>query len=142
MSLSYISRELRRRVARQGQYRCGYCLSSEKIVGMAMTMDHLIPESLGGRTEEENLWLACSMCNGHKGNRISARDPLTGEMAPFFNPRTQSWNHHFGWSDTGTHILGRTATGRVTVNALQLNRKALVEGRRSWVKVGWHPPSD
>ena len=142
MSSAYIPQELRRRVARQGRYRCGYCMSSEKIVGMTMTVDHLIPESLGGPTEEENLWLACSACNGRKGNRISARDPQTGEIASFFNQRTGSWDQHFEWSDTGTHVLGKTSTGRVTVNALQLNRKALVEGRRSWVKVGWHPPSD
>ncbi|MCP4655480.1 MAG: HNH endonuclease [bacterium] len=142
MSSTYIPQELRRRVARQSRYRCGYCLSSEKIVGMTMTIDHLIPESLGGPTEEENLWLACSACNGRKGSRISARDPQTGEVAPFFNPREQSWDQHFEWSDTDTHILGKTPTGRVTVNALHLNRKSLVEGRRSWVKVGWHPPSD
>jgi hypothetical protein len=109
---------------------------------MTMTIDHLIPESLGGPTAEANLWLACSGCNGRKGNRISARDPQTGEEAPFFNPREQAWNEHFAWSDAGTHILGITPTGRVTVKALQLNRKALVEGRRSWVKVGWHPPRD
>ncbi len=117
-------------------------MTSEKIVGMTMTIDHLIPVSLGGPTEEENLWLACSACNGRKSNRISARDPETGEMAPFFNPRTQSWSQHFEWSDSGTQVLGKTSIGRVTVNALQLNRTALVEGRKSWVKVGWHPPSD
>jgi 5-methylcytosine-specific restriction endonuclease McrA len=100
MSSSYIPRDLRRRVARQSLYHCGYCLSAEKIVGMTMTMDHLIPESLGGPTEEENLWLACSACNGRKGDRISARDPETGEMTPFFNPRTQSWDQHFEWSDS------------------------------------------
>jgi HNH endonuclease len=142
MSSSYIALELRRRIARQGRYRCGYCLSSEKIIGMTMTIDHLIPESLGGPTEEENLWLACSACNGRKGNRISARDLQTGEVVPFFNPRKQSWDQHFEWSETGTRILAKTPTGRVTVKALALNRKALVQGRRSWVKVGWHPPSD
>ena len=142
MSSSYIPLQLRRQVARQGRYRCGYCLSSEKIVGMTMTIDHLIPEALGGPTEEENLWLACSACNGRKGDRISARDPLTGETAPLFNPRTQSWGEHFEWSDDGLQVLGKTPAGRATVIALELNRRVLVEGRRSWVKVGWHPPSD
>lgn len=142
MSSSYISRQLRRRVATQGRHRCGYCLSSEGIVGMRMTIDHLIPVSLGGATEEENLWLACSACNGRKGNRISGRDPETGAVAPLFNPRTQRWDRHFEWSENGTRVLGRTSIGRATVSALQLNRSSLVEGRRSWVKVGWHPPSD
>jgi len=142
MSSSYIPRELRRRVAREGGYRCGYCLSAEKIVGMRMTIDHLIAKSLGGTTEEDNLWLACSACNGIKGNRISARDPETRETVPLFNPRTQRWDRHFEWSDAGTRVLGKTSIGRATASALQLNRSPLVESRRSWVKVGWHPPSD
>ena len=90
-----------------------------------MTIDHLTPQSLGGPTEEENLWLACSACNGRKGNRISAPDPQTGGDRVVFNPRTGSWDQHFEWSDTGTHVLGKTATGRVTVKALQLNRKSV-----------------
>ena len=48
-----------------GSYRCGYCLTSEAIVGMTMEIDHIIPESLGGPTEEEKLWLACSLCKQH-----------------------------------------------------------------------------
>ncbi|MBI4769789.1 MAG: HNH endonuclease [Chloroflexi bacterium] len=30
-------------------------------------MDHLIPETAGGPTVAENLWLACRPCNEHKG---------------------------------------------------------------------------
>lgn len=142
MSSVYIPRGLRRRVARQARYRCGYCLTSERVIGMQMTIDHLIPESLGGPTEETNLWLACSPCNGHKANRISVRDAQSNAMVPLFNPRRQHWDEHFEWSDNGILILGKTPTGRVTVSALQLNRPALVEGRKSWVKVGWHPPAD
>jgi hypothetical protein len=61
MSQTHISRELRERVAAQAQYRCGYCLTAEAIVGTPMEFDRLIPESLGGLTEESNLWLACSL---------------------------------------------------------------------------------
>ncbi len=70
MSKSYISRELRERVAVAAQRRCGYCLSSEEIVGSTMEIDHLVPESRGGPTEEENLWLACPICNGFKSDRF------------------------------------------------------------------------
>ena len=38
-----------------------------------MELDHLIPEALGGLTEEDNLWLACSLCNDSKGCRIAAK---------------------------------------------------------------------
>lgn len=107
-----------------------------------MEVDHIIPESLGGLTVRENLWLACSMCNHHKGNRIAAADPQTGEVIRFFDPRRQAWQDHFGWSAHGDVIVGRTATGRATIGGIRLNRVELVEARRGWVVAGWHPPAD
>jgi hypothetical protein len=47
MSRTYVSKELRERVAAQALYRCGYCLTAQAIVGAPMEIDHLIPESLG-----------------------------------------------------------------------------------------------
>jgi HNH endonuclease len=142
MSQSYVPKELRDRVAAQARYRCGYCLSAEAIVGTPMEIEHLIPEALGGLTEEQNLWLACSLCNDHKSNRIAARDPLSGETVRLFDPRRQVWSEHFQWTETGDRILGLTATGRATVAALNLNRPSLVKARQLWVGVGWHPPRE
>lgn len=142
MTSVYIPDKLRKRVARQARYRCGYCLSSEQIVGLSMEIDHLIPQVLGGPTLEENLWLACSACNAFKGHHISARDPETGQQVRLFNPRKQGWDEHFVWMDAGSRIVGRTAVGRATVRALRLNRPLLVEARRRWVMAGWHPPKD
>jgi hypothetical protein len=42
--------------------------------------------------------------------------------------------------DDATQILGMTAIGRATVEALQLNREALVALRRVLVRAGEHPP--
>jgi len=139
--MTYIPRELRERVSSQARDRCGYCLSATAIVGAPMEIDHLIPESLGGVTEEENLWLACSLCNDHKSNRIAATDPETGEMVRLFDPRRQIWNDHFRWSEDGDQVIGLTATGRATVAALHLNRTTLVMARRLWIIAGWHPPA-
>ncbi|MBC8447685.1 MAG: HNH endonuclease, partial [Chloroflexi bacterium] len=94
----------------------------------------------GGLTEEDNLWLACSLCNENKGIRTVALDPLTGEMAPLFNPRRQVWQEHFAWIAEGDRIIGLTAIGRATVIALNLNRLSLVKARQVWVAAGWHPP--
>ncbi|HKH43292.1 MAG TPA: HNH endonuclease signature motif containing protein [Thermoanaerobaculia bacterium] len=91
MTSAYISKKLRERVAEQAGYRCGYCLSSERIVGLSMELDHLIPQALGGPSIEANLWLACPACNAFKGHRISARDPESGQTVRLFNPREQSW---------------------------------------------------
>jgi hypothetical protein len=142
VSKVYISRALRELVLQQARYRCGYCLTQEAIVGTPMEIDHIIPESLGGQTEEANLWLACSLCNDHKSDRIAAIDPETGEFVRLFDPRRQDWHEHFAWNPSSEQILGLTATGRATVIALNLNRPSLVRSRRFWVVAGWHPPID
>ncbi len=142
MSQTYVPAELRREVAAQARYRCGYCRTSETITGTPMEIDHYVPESRGGRTTEENLWLACSLCNRHKAHRTTAEDPASGQTVPLFNPRHQVWEEHFTWVDSGTRIAGLTATGRATAQALALNRPVLVLARRRWVEAGWHPPRD
>jgi hypothetical protein len=140
MSSDYIPRGLRDLVARTARHRCGYCLTQEAVVGTPMMIDHIVPESLGGPTEEANLWLACPLCNAHKGARITVLDPNTGEIVRLFNPRQQKWVEHFAWTSEGDRIMGRTPIGRATVIALRLNRPSLVGARRAWVSVGWHPP--
>ena len=142
MSSDYILIELRRRVAKQARYRCGYCLTQEAVIGSPMEFDHLLPRALGGPTTEDNLWLACSLCNDYKGNRFLIIDPQTGVNVSVFNPRQQEWEKHFVWSADSTRIDGTTAVGRATVAALQLNRPSLVLARRLWVAAGWHPPQD
>ncbi len=142
MSKTAIPKALRARVAAQAQHRCGYCLTEEAIVGYEMDIDHLLPEALGGQTVEENLWLACNRCNEHKGDRVKAVDPQTGEVVPLFNPRTQAWSEHFAWTAAGDEIVGRTPIGRATVEALQLNRQVLVKARRVWVAAKLHPPKE
>jgi len=142
MTSSYVSKKLRQRVAEQARHRCGYCLSSERVVGLHMEIDHLIPLALGGPTTETNLWLACSACNAFKGHRVSVRDPQSGRTVRLFNPREQDWDEHFQWVDSGARIVGRTAVGGATTSALRLNRSLLVEARRVWIAVGWHPPTD
>ncbi len=142
MSSAYVSEKLRRRVAAKARHRCGYCLSSEAVIGLALDVEHLMPEALGGPTVEANLWLACSACNTFKGHRISAVDPEGGEAVRLFNPREQDWAEHFLWVDGGVRIAGKTAVGRATVKALRLNRSLVVRARRLWVEAGWHPPED
>ena len=137
-----IAQAVRDRVARAAQYRCGYCLTSERVIGPLLEIDHIVPQALGGTSQERNLWLACPLCNSHKADRIAAIDPLTGETVPLFNPRHDRWNAHFEWTDGGTVIVGKTAIGRATVSALHLNDGGIVVTRGLWVIAGWHPPKD
>ena len=140
MTSRYIPKSLRERVSLQAKYRCGYCLTSEFIIGAPMEIDHIIPVSLGGPTQEDNLWLACSLCNDYKGERIAAIDPVFDVLVRLFNPREQVWSEHFSWSTEGDRIVGLNPIGRATVLALKLNRPSLIHARRSWVSAGWHPP--
>ncbi len=142
MSSAYVPDDLRELVARQARYRCGYCQTQQAVIGTPMEVEHIFPSSLGGPTVEDNLWLACSYCNLHKGTRIFAEDPESGQISLLFNPRFQVWVDHFVWEDRSTRIVGKTPVGRASVHALKLNRPILVEARKLWVSAGWHPPKD
>jgi hypothetical protein len=107
-----------------------------------MTLDHIIPQALGGATSEDNLWLACPRCNSFKGTQTHARDPQTDDWVALFDPRHQNWAEHFSWNEDGTEVLGRTSCGRATVVALQMNNAEIVVARRQWISAGWWPPRD
>lgn len=140
MSRSRIPVEVRERVRHAAADRCGYCLSRQELVLGRLQLEHIIPSAKGGADDEDNLWLACSLCNSHKGVQTTALDPLTGVVVPLYNPRQQPWSEHFHWAEDGTQIEGLTPCGRATVIALQLNNILAITVRRGWVRAGWHPP--
>lgn len=142
MNRTYIAEVLRRRVAEAARRRCGYCQAQEQIVGYPLHIEHIVPEAAGGASTEDNLWLACCVCNNAKGIQTHRLDAVTQAKVPLFNPRTQVWLEHFAWREDGAQIEGLTPVGRVTVLALQLNKPFRVQTRQRWVAVGWHPPRD
>jgi hypothetical protein len=141
MSSKRIPRTLRRLVADRAQWRCEYCRSTAAFSTQPFEVDHIIPRRKNGLTVPENLALSCG-CNSYKGDRTHARDPQTGRMVALFHPRRQRWMRHFDWNEDFTVIIGRTATGRATVVALQLNRPELRNLRRLLRPIGAHPPAD
>lgn len=142
MSRRKISASLAAEVRQQARHRCGYCLVSEALIGMQLEFEHLLPLAAGGTTKPENLWLSCRNCNSYKHTQTTAPDPEGGQVVALFNPRTQRWAEHFGWSQNGLEINGLTPVGRATVNALKLNHPLIVVARRLWVSMGWWPPLD
>jgi hypothetical protein len=62
----------------------------------------------------------------------------TGRTVKLFHPRRQKWPEHFQWSADGARILGLTATGRATIEALQMNNDLIVNLRLLWVVLGLH----
>jgi hypothetical protein len=138
--MAHIPQALRQKIAKAADNRCGYCLIDQKISGAQMHIEYIIPQSHGGASDETNLWLACAWCNSYKGAKTEALDPVTGKIAPLFNPITQRWPEHFFWDDGGLTIVGSTPIGRATVVALNLNNEFIIPARRNWILAGWHPP--
>jgi hypothetical protein len=131
---------LREFVARRAGERCEYCRSPAAFAHQSFSLDHIRPRSGKGKRAPGNLALSCQGCNNHKYNRTKAHDPVSRANVRLFNPRRHRWAKHFAWSDDATQILGLTRIGRATVEALQLNREALVRLRRVLVEAGEHPP--
>lgn len=73
---------------------------------------------------------------------MSALDPVTGQSEPLFNPREHNWSDHFVWTSDGLRVVGRTPTGRATVNSLRFNRERVIPIRAADIAVGRHPPED
>lgn len=133
-----VPESVRERVRERAGHRCGYCQSHQEYVLGPLEVEHTIPTAAGGTDEEDNLWLACRLCNHYKGVQTRGRDPRTGRKVALFNPRRQHWARHFRWE--GPYVVGRTVCGRATVIALNLNNLIAVTVRRNWVEAGWHPP--
>jgi HNH endonuclease len=144
MSISIASRL---RIRQRARFLCEYCHSSEEASTSLFTLDHLIPQSLGGDDSEHNLALACHRCNGRRYNFTDGIDPETQTAVALHNPRNDLWSDHFIWSVDGQNIFGITPIGRATLNRLDLNDDfhddgSIQRARRLWIRGGWHPPSD
>jgi hypothetical protein len=140
LSKTTIPPALRHRISELDKHRCAYCQTQVIIVGSPLTVDHIIPEALGGLTEESNLCLACRPCNEYKGSQTHGIDPDTNEKVSLFNPRLQIWVEHFTWDNNAVFVIGLTSVGRATIASLQMNNDYIINSRRRWVAVGWHPP--
>ena len=137
MKYTRISAALRREVRERARERCEYCLLAESQAFFPHEPDHLIARKHDGETVSANLALACFDCNRFKGPNIASLDPVTGELVPLFNPRTQKWTEHFQLS--GGRIVPLTPVGRVTESMLRLNVPVRVEARERWNALGLYP---
>lgn len=61
-----VSKRLRYEVLQRDYYRCRYC--GRTAPDVKLTIDHLVPVSLGGEDKPENLVTACSDCNAGKSS--------------------------------------------------------------------------
>lgn len=138
---NYIPVTLKQRIRAQFSDCCAYCHTAEYLTVVIFEVEHIIPQVASGKTELDNLCLACPTCNRHKATRQTAFDPQTRTVVPLFHPQRNRWSDHFAWSEDNTMIVGLTAIGRATIEALKMNRPQLVRVRRMWVRMSEHPPA-
>jgi hypothetical protein len=131
---------LRKTIVERAKGCCEYCQSQAKFATQTFSVEHIKPQSKGGKTTADNLALACQGCNNHKYNKTEIYDKSMDNIISLYHPRQQNWHEHFCWNDDFTLIIGLTATGRVTIEALQLNRPGLINLRRVLYAMNEHPP--
>lgn len=137
-----VTAEQRRIVVERAGGCCEYCRSQERFATESFSVEHIIPRNLGGKTNLENLALACQGCNGHKYISTHGYDPVSERRIGLYHPRRDQWNSHFKWNDDFTLVIGLTPAGRATLETLKLNREGLVNLRRVLYEAGKHPPEE
>jgi 5-methylcytosine-specific restriction endonuclease McrA len=135
--MSYIPVDIRRLVIARANNRCEYCTLSQEGQEATFHVDHVIPVSAGGQTIPDNLALACVSCSLRKAARQMIFDLESGEQVPIFNPRQDNWQQHFRWQ--GVQVIGLTAIGRATIDALDLNRELILSIREVELLLQRHP---
>ena len=60
--------------------RCQYC--SQRVPRHEATYDHVVPRAQGGRTQWENIVIACVSCNQAKGGRTPDQARMALRVAP------------------------------------------------------------
>jgi len=123
-------------VAARARHACEYCRAPEIVFNLPFEVEHITPQSRGGKTTEDNLALSCRSCNLYKSDFISALDELTRKKARLFNPRRDAWNEHFSVVAETAIIEGLTQIGRATLSRLRMNGEAQVEARKRWLQLG------
>lgn len=101
----------RRNIYARDQSTCQYC--RKRFATSELSLDHVVPRALGGKTTWDNLVCSCVYCNARKGGRTPAqagmhlvRPPHKPKRNPVINVRLgsdkyASWKHfldHAYWS--------------------------------------------
>ena len=129
---------LRALVRERAGGRCEYCRLYEDDDFMAFHVEHVIAKQHGGTDHPDTLCYACSECNWAKGPNLAGF--LDGKFYPLFNPRKQSRKRHFRWEQTT--LAGKTKTGIVTIQVLNINDPSRIMLRENLLFEGRFPPDD
>lgn len=131
----HIPAALKRMVRERATDCCEYCHFPQDSQEAAFHIDHILPLADGGTATADNLALACVTCSLTKAARTVGQDPATGTLSRLFHPRRDPWNRHFEWGKNW-QLIGLTATGRATIQALRINRPKAIRIRRLLDRLG------
>jgi len=67
-----VTRSQRLRILERDNYQCRDCGSKKHL-----SIDHIIPVSRGGNSDDDNLQVLCMSCNTTKGNKLKGEDKQT-----------------------------------------------------------------
>ncbi len=107
---------MQRAVIQRAKGYCEYCQLPASFSPASFNFEHIIPLIKQGLTTLENLAFSCGGCNAHKKDKIESIDPLTRQLFPLFNPRTD-------------------------VQLLKVNREGNINLRRLLKTAELHPPT-
>lgn len=92
--MSNVHENTRVAVYERDGYKCQYCLATVRpfrspSVPFAATVDHVVPQALGGRNVAENLVTACIHCNSSKRHTpmVDWTNATFGALAPVVQDR-------------------------------------------------------
>jgi len=121
------SATLRRFVRQRALDNCEHCgLAQSSFTLVAFHVEHVVAKQQRGSDELDNLCLSCHWYNLFKGPNLSTI--VDSELNRLFNPRAETWSHHFSIEDG--RINGLTSIGTATVRLLNMNDPDRVELRR------------
>src|SRR5260370_26373123 len=103
--------ERRERVELRANRRCEYCRAPQPVSGVRYHLEHIIPESLGGTDDLDNVALVCPMCNCYKSDHVLGIDDQGSDGGQLFHPRTARWEEHFEFDSETLKIRGKTKKG-------------------------------
>lgn len=130
---------LRAFVRERAGHRCEYCrLHEHDDDFLRFHIEHVIARQHGGSDDPDTLCWACAECNWAKGPNLGGL--VDGKLYRLFNPRTQNWGRHFRWEHTT--LVGKTKTGIVTVQVLNLNDPSRLMLREYLLFEGRFPPDE
>lgn len=125
----YGDKRCKKFLSRDFTKQCAYCKIREgDLAGPdSFEKDHFIPDTKGGSDEYDNLYYACSSCNGKAGKSDSWSRTLLDPC------RDDIWGIHIRLSDDFRYE-NITEQGDEYIKTLKLNRKSYVRRRRAIAK--------